>query len=302
MLNIIKQSAILSIALATSVSISPVFAADLNSENVPVTSGFYGGIGIEVGRNELLDNGSTEGFSGSQTLSGHVGFFNESNHFFELDGRLKQAGQDNSSNDDLSSGYLFAARIGQAFDQVSAEIFGGFTGGRTDEGSTERWFAGVGLGYEVTEQIALTGLVGYLDGTKGTDDDGLDGFSEMWHASVGVQASLTSNLDFVAGYTFGHGVMDDDNPRDEGGTVSEFSVGLDFVPPGYEDRESPVFTLRYTNSRYEQHVENDAADEERIDVGIKFAFGQTPEFRKKALRPILPRYENWLAVSAGVLE
>ena len=270
--------------------------------NTVQAQGVYGSTSLGLFSTDVTDNTSSEGTSFGIDFNGYIGVGVGSGFYVEGETRLQFAANNPGTNDSLKSGGTFAMRVGRDFGAFNGEVFGGYVSAITDEGSTNRTFLGLAGGYEVSQRLAFSGLVGYLDGTGGSDDSGLDGFREMAHIGVGVNYAASSNLTIDGNIAYGSGIMDDDaasgSPPDDDGEVFEISLGISYVMPQQPNME--IFG-RVTYIDMEQPDESDDATDTQIAVGFNWNFGASPA-RDRAARARLPRYSDWLATSAGVLE
>jgi len=286
-----QKSILLLGAAILALSTSPALAQSLYGE---------GSLGVYSG--EVTDNAAIEGTNTVYDINGYVGFGFSSDMFIEAETRLQFGENSPATNDSLSKGTMFAVRAGRDFGTFTGEIFAGAVDAETDEGSTDRYFFGLAGGYQVSSQFALTGLIGYLDGTGGTDDSGYDGFREMTHVGLGMNYAATPHLTIDGNIFYGSGIMDDNVvsgfPPDDDGEVLELSLGATYALPRKPNLE---FYGRVTYMELDQPDESDTADDTQFAIGMNWTFGNTSS-RDRATRADLPRYADWLATSAGVLE
>lgn len=258
----------------------------------------YGTLSFGLGYNDVDDDTSSEGTSVGVIFDGFVGKQFSNGFFLEGETRLQTADRRPATNDSLTGGAMIALRGGRNFGNYDVGAFIGYVEANTDEGTSDRHFIGIAGNYRVNNQLSFNGLIGYLDGTGGTDDDGEDAMSEFTHVALGVNYQVNSRFGLNATAAYGEGIMDDDVPRDELARVQEISIGgtYQFANPNL----SAYANLTYADL-YQGGTEDDTAIEKRIDIGFTWAFGNkaTPRTRTRAK---LPRYSAWLATAGGVLE
>ncbi len=257
----------------------------------------YGGVDLSLGYTDVTDNGFPEGHSGGITGSAFAGRTFGNGFFAEGDLRLQLYDTQDFSNSSLDDSQLVALRFGRDWGTTTGEAILGYTMAHTFEGTTGRGFFAIAGTHELSPGMTVTGLLGYLDGTDGTDDDGLDGYSEMVHVSLGANYQINDRFGLWGNATYGEGIMDDDTPRDELGRVQEVALGLDytFANPALKGYLGVSYADHY------QGGEDDSAYEKWVNLGVVWTFGDTGK-RGSRTRPVLPQYENWLATSASILE
>jgi predicted porin len=257
----------------------------------------YGALSFGLGSAEITDNDSPEGTGTGVSLQGFVGFQAANGIRYELDYGVRSESDSNlTSYDGLSSSRFIAARAAYDYDSFNVEGAFGEVRAETDEGTSVRQFVVIGGTYDVMPQLYVQGALGHLTGLEGTDDDGEDGISNLTTLSIGAGYDVTDRLTVELGFTYGEGDMDDDTPR-EAATVKSASLGATY-DLGYEGMS--VYG-RYIAADYFQAGEDDDATERRIELGLTVAFGGDGDARSRR-RMDIPRYDDWLAVSAGVLE
>ncbi|KMW56719.1 hypothetical protein AIOL_001674 [Candidatus Rhodobacter oscarellae] len=259
--------------------------------------GLYGYTSLGMTANDVTDDGAAEGTSNGLKGTGVVGYSFTNGMFFEGEGLVQfaSAGPNTpQNNDSLSSGNVLGFRAGQTFGNASAELAFGIAQGVTDEGSTDRHYIALGGGYAFNEQFSATGLLGYLDGTGGTDRDGLDGMRQLTHVALGLEYLATDQLGVNFGAAYGEGIMDNGIPEDM--DVTQVWLGADYAVNDAIDLYGKVSWLEINQAR-----EDDVTQETRVEIGLQWTFGAT-ESRPSRTRPDLPDYSDWLALSAGVTE
>jgi len=259
----------------------------------------YGSIGLNLnnGSVERTDIAGLPKYANGVILNGFVGKEFNNGYFIEGEARLQETDAAVAS-DALSSGRMIALRAGRDFGVYDIEGFVGYVTSENDnDGTNDRYFIGLGGIYRVNQKLSLNGLLGYLDGTGGTDDNGLDGMSKFTHVALGMNYQFNNRFGMNATVSYGDGVMDDDVPRDEAAIVKEFTIG------GTYQFNNPAWSA-YANLAYAdlyQGGERDSAIDKRINIGVNWSFGNRSSQRLR-IRPAIPNYASWLAVSGGILE
>ena len=277
-------------------AIAVTFAALLHqAANAQETTG---AINLGLGGSNVTDNGAFEGFGRSMNVSGYLRQGLQGGFYVEAEMRNQNATLTQAFDDSLSGSRLFGLRAGKDFGNYTLGGFAAYMVAITDDGTSERRVFGMTGSYDAPGPLSFTGLMGYLDGTSGTDDGGLDGMSQFVNAAFGVEYDVNRRLILDMRGALGAGIMDDDSPRDELALVREISAGASyqFADPALRAYARATYSFLY------QGGENDVSDEKRIDVGLIWTFGKQASEARGPSRVELPRYENWLGNAAGVLE
>lgn len=263
----------------------------------PALAESYGGFSLAYVNNDVIDNGNAEGTAEGYAADWFVGYRFSPNIFVEAEVNLQTFYAVPASNDSLQYGELGLIRAGWDGATWRADGFIGAFNGEGDEGTTIRTIFGASGAYEFNDVFAATGHLSYVDGTNGTDDNGLDGPSEWTTFGVGASYAPLDNVVFDFSYFIGKGIMDDDNPRDEAFELEEFSIG-----GSYDFNDNASVFARYTRTdMFQGPNENDSYEEDTFEIGLQLLFGNQPTGNSRA-RMATPDYARWAAGAAGVLE
>lgn len=267
---------------------------------------FYGGATVGYTADDVQDDTGPEGHADGLLLSGFAGVGFSNDIYLEFDARYRDVNSvRRTAFDGLGESQVYALRMGKQFTSFSAEAFYAYIdaetydGGTSPEGNSERHALGVIGQVPINQKVSLSGTFGYLFGNDGSDDGGRDAFRDMWHGGFGVHAALTDRWTAGLNVLYGEGTVDDDNTRNETGTVLDYSFDL-----RYRFLSNPNIEAfgRVGQSRYFQGApENDNAKVDRFEFGITIALGNKGPQRSRN-RVEIPDYETWIATSAGVLE
>ncbi len=200
-----------------------------------------------------------------------------------------------ANNDSFSSGTQVDLRFGKNFGTIYAEAFVGYLDsiGEDNGDNSIRYFGGIAASYAMSNNMTITGQIGYLDGTEGTDDDGMDGLAEAVFASIGTTYNINNSIAVGLNIAGASGVMDDSTPRNSA-DIWEVQANVHYIPAAYPGWDIYA-TLSYTS--YLQGTEEDLLNDTSVGVGVAYHFGA----QGVRSAPALP-LAKWVAVTAGPME
>lgn len=192
--------------------------------------------------------------------------------------------------DPLQHGTLGALRGGMDFGAVNAELVFGGARVTTDEGRADLTFAGIGGGYSLSDQLALRGM--FLHLARASGEQAEDVIKDANAVSFGAAYGLSDKITLTGDAVYADGVTDSER---EMALVREITLGLDhaFAAPGWNAYG------RISYADFYQGSEEDSVYDTRVTLGITYSFGAEGRGRDRA---VLPNIENWMAVTASVLE
>ncbi|MEE9454091.1 MAG: hypothetical protein V3V13_06880 [Paracoccaceae bacterium] len=201
-----------------------------------------------------------------------------------------------ANDDSFSSGTQVDLRFGRDFGTIYAEVFAGYLDsiGEDNGENSIRYFGGIAASYEISNNMILTGQIGYLDGTEGTDDDGMDGLAEAVFASIGTTYNINNSIAVGLNVAGASGVMDDDTPR-ESASIWEVQANVHYIPAAYPAWD--IFATVSYASYFQGDDEYETLNDTSVGIGVAYHFGAT----SVRSAPVLP-LAKWVAVTAGPME
>lgn len=225
--------------------------------------------------------------------SGYLGYRFSSGLFVEGELRFQDMSDDPTDDiDGLQNSALAMIRGGTEFGAFSAEVLLGAASVRSDTGDSGLTFGGLGGSYALSDQATLRGMVVHLAHESG--EEAGDVLRDATAVSLGMAYGVSDKISLWGDAVYADGVMDSD--RDPG-LVREISLGVDyaFATPGLKAYGAISYADIY------QGEEEQNAYDTRLALGITYSFGAagSRDLRKRAP---LPNIENWMAITADVLE
>jgi hypothetical protein len=237
--------------------------------------------------------GPIEGNETGLGASGYLGYRFSSGLFVEGELRFQDMSDDLTDGiDGLQNSSLAMIRGGTEFGAFTAEVLLGAASVRSDAGDSGLTFGGLGGSYALSDQATLRGMVVHLAHESGEEAD--DVLRDATAVSLGVAYGVSDKISLWGDAVYADGVMDSD--RDPG-LVREISLGVDyaFATPGLK----AYGAISYADIYQGQEEQN--AYDTRIALGITYSFGAAGS-RDLHKRAPLPNIENWMAITADVLE
>ncbi len=191
------------------------------------------------------------------------------------------------------SGISGSIRVGNTFGWGAAEAFLGLLEADGNEGPAQRYYAGIRVGRQISDQFSLNAQIGYLDGEDTSSEEAGDMLRNATFAGIGGEYRFNDSLSLNLGINGVTGVINQDEDDFD---LFEVTLGVD-----YQLQNNPAWTL-FADASYGNYFQFDENDREivtQLSVGASYSFGsQSP-------RDVLGNslsFAEWSAITAGVLE
>ena len=278
-----------------SATLTLLVCSSLGTGNVSA-EGLYGSGDLAANwqhtRDYLADSNDEAGL----IASGYLGYRFGSGLFVEGELRFQDMSDDSSDGlDGLQNSSLGVLRGGMEFGAATAEIILGATAVRTGQGQSALNFGGLGGAYALSDRATLRGMVVRLIHATGEGDEEEDVLKDATAVSLGLAYGVSEQITVWGDAAYADGIMDGAR---EMSLVKEISLGADyaFATPGLK-----AFGKISYADLYQGANEWQSAYDTRISLGITYSFGAVGS-RDQRKRAPLPNIENWMTITAGVLE
>ncbi len=305
-----RTSQLAIVAMATAL-VAPAFAADQG----PHVSGYgffgeveLGGTAFWIGGDAVNDNvvESYQGLNAAARLGARLD--NGIHLQGDATGEYTTVDGGTPAPDDENESYKSSATLtGHLAYAYGGGIVGGFAGALwTDQDNdatdtSRRYFAGAQGRHLVMPDIAVFGQAGYLWGTGGDDDDGLDSIRDAWFGRAGASYYLDDSTRLSGAVLYMDGEMDDDG----GDPARVWSIDLDAERQFTANGLSGFARYSYTNL-YQGGGEDETITENTVSVGLKWRFGAGASSLKDAdfngAITNMPNFARIAAQTGGPLE
>jgi hypothetical protein len=256
---------------------------------VTQAEGPYGGADLSAiwQNSQTVVLGPEQSHERGTRLGGYLGYTFASGLHVEGELRFQEVSDADDALDGLRNSSFAALRAGLSRGDWTAELLAGAADMKADGGGAALSFGGIAGTYSAGNGLALHGTLLHL--AKDSGEDAIDVIRDATAVTFGVNYGVGDRLTLLSEFAYADGVMDFER---DNVFISEITLGATYElhPQGLSARISATYTDLY------QGTEQDNAYDTRVSLGLVYRFGD------KGHRAPLPDVEQWMALSAGLLE